>query len=325
MRVLVTGASGFVGGAVVSALLERKHEVRALVRNRARAPRLAELGVDLALGHLEDPQALREAVTGVQAVMHVAGLLAEPLPGDFTRVNVEGTRNVVEAAVAARIERLLFVSSVSAVGPSSSGVPLTESRPSSPTSAYGRSKADAERLVRAHGERLPYTIIRPPVVYGPGDRKLLPLFKLARLGALPSAGAGAERVSLVHVRDLAVGMVTALEHPAAARETFFLADADAPTVHELLRTIGLAAGADVHVVQLPPAAVFGAALLAETVGRLVRRTPMFNSDFIADVVGHSWVCSPDHARDALGFEAKIGWREGLRDAAGWYLAQSLVP
>jgi nucleoside-diphosphate-sugar epimerase len=325
MRVLVTGASGFVGGAVVRALLERRHEVRALVRHRARATLLTELGVDLAVGDLDDRPALSAAVSGVQAVLHVAGLMAEPLPGDFTRVNVEGTRNVIEAAEAAGVERLLFVSSVSAVGPSPTGTPLTESQPSSPASAYGRSKADAERLVRAHGERLPYTIVRPPVVYGPGDRKLLPLFKLARFGVLPSAGHGTERVSLVHVRDLAVGMVTALEHPAAARETFFFADPDAPSLHELLRTIGLAAGADVHVVPLPPVAVFGAALLSETLGRLVRRTPMFNSDFIADVIGHSWVCSPDHAREVLGFEAKIGWREGLREAAGWYLAQSLVP
>jgi len=324
MRVLVTGATGFVGGALVAALREHQHDVRALVRSRPRAEGLVAQGVELTLGEVGDRQALADAVGGVQAVVHLAGLLAEPHPGDFIRVNVEGTRNVVEAAEAAGVERLVFVSSVSASGPSPTGAPLTETQPSSPASAYGRSKADAERLVRAHGERLPYTIVRPPVVYGPGDRKLLPLFKLARLGVLPSAGAGTERVSLVHVRDLAVGIAAALEHPAAARDTFFLADPDAPSLRELLRTIGLAAGADVHVLPLPPAAVFGAALLTETLGRLVRRTPMFNSDLIADLVGHSWVCSPDHAREVLGFETKIGWREGLRDAAGWYLAQSLV-
>jgi dihydroflavonol-4-reductase len=325
MRVLVTGASGFIGGAVARELQRRGHGVRALVRSRLRAKELARLGAELVVGELEDPTSLALALHETDAVVHAAGLTVEASPGDHSRVDIEGTRNVLEAVVArGGIERVLFVSSVAAMGPAPVGGRLEETMPCLPVSAHGRAKLDGERLVRALSrDAYAYTIVRPPVVYGPGDRKLAPLYKLAQTGVLPGLDDATRRGSLIHIDDLVRGLADALESPAGANEHFLMADPEAPTLDEVLRTIGFAAGNQVTLLRLPRGAVFGMAVLAQGLARLTGRPTAFTPDLLADVFGDSWECSTEHARAVLGFEAKIGWRDGLRSAAAWYLERSL--
>lgn len=325
MRVFITGATGFIGGAIARELVARGHTLRALVRNQAKVAKLEALGVETARGDLEDPASLAEAARGAEAVMHVAGITAEPLPGDFTHVNANGTRNVLEAAAAAAsVRRFVYLSTMSAVGPGIGGAPLVEDQPCEPISAYGRSKHNAERLVRAYRERFAVTILRPALVYGPGDVKLLPLFKLARWGVTPTFGSDGQRLSVIHVDDVARGVAMALDEPRAANETFFLAHPDAPTTRELVRSIGLAAGADPLVIAVPPTAAFGAALVAEGLGRMLQRPSPFNAGFVAELLGDSWLCATEHARDELGFSAAIGLTEGLEQAATWYASRPLL-
>jgi nucleoside-diphosphate-sugar epimerase len=324
MRVLLTGATGFVGGAVARALLARGHILRVLARQRDKARPLERFGAEIIVGELRDPAALAEAAEKTDAVVHAAGITAEPLPGDFTQVNVEGTRNVLEAASGAgTVQRLLYISSMSACGPAPAGGRLSEETPCHPLSAYGRSMLNGERLVRAFGERLPVTLVRLPVVYGPGDKKLVPLYRLARLGFLPALKTHSQHLSLLYVDDLGCGVAEALESPQAAGETFFLAHPETVSAPELMQTIGFAAGTEVTVVTVPRAAAFGAAFIAEGLGRLIRLPSPLNTDALTDLWGEDWSCSAARARDILGFEAQVGYREGLRRAAPWYLGQPL--
>src|SRR6185312_13128446 len=165
MRVLVTGATGFVGSHLAEALRRRGDEVTVLARSARKAAALAPLGVRVVAGDLHDRDALRRAVEGQDLVHHVAGVIAARREADFMVANRDGTRNVVQAAEAAEVGRLVFVSSMAAAGPTIKGRPLRGDELTRPVTGYGRSKLAAEQVVTA--SRLAWTIVRPPIVYGP--------------------------------------------------------------------------------------------------------------------------------------------------------------
>ena len=181
MTLAVTGATGFVGQAMLDEAAGRGwRSARSPAASRRR-----RAGVEWVAGDLHDRKALMRLVRNAEAVIHVAGVVNTHDPMGFHLGNVEGTLALVEAAVAAGVPRFVFVSSLAAREPG--------------LSRYGASKAHAEKLVKASG--LDWTIVRPPAIYGPRDREILELFKLARWGAVPMPPPG--RTSLVHVADLA--------------------------------------------------------------------------------------------------------------------------
>src|SRR5437773_2743613 len=182
-RVAVTGATGFIGRHLVADLVNRGVDVRAIVRPRSAhaAPRGAAIvQADL------DAAALSAAFAGVDAVVHLAAVVATTREHEYVTVNVGGTRAVAAAALAAGA-RLIYVSSLAAAGSAPPGAPRREEDPPQPLTPYGHSKLEGERHLAAI-EGLRYTILRPSVVYGPGDRALLPLFRFARRGLLPLVG-----------------------------------------------------------------------------------------------------------------------------------------
>lgn len=208
---LVTGASGFVGSHLVDALVEEGWRVRCLVRTTSRLRWLPRARVELAHGALNDPPALRAALEEARVIFHLAGLTSATSPARYAAVNVEGTRALV-AAMRERAPGALLVhcSSLAAAGPSLDGRPLSESDPPRPIGPYGESKLAAERLVASSG--LDHVIVRPPAVYGPRDADILAVFRLAARGLALRLGPRGQRLSLVHVRDLAHGLIDAAEH-----------------------------------------------------------------------------------------------------------------
>ena len=318
MFTLVTGGTGFIGSHLVEALLARGDRVRCLVRSRKALRWLEGLDVELAEGSIEDPAACRAAVEGVDVVHHVAGLIASDEAG-FMRANAEGTRNVLEACVekAPGVRRVVVVTSQAAAGPSVDGVPVTEDRPPQPVSAYGRSKAEAERIAATYRDRLPVTIVRPPVVFGARDTAVLPYIKLIDWWMQLFVGRG-KSLSIVYIRDLVEGLLVASGHPQAVGGTYFVCNDRPYTWEELGDAAKRALGHGAFNVRIPDIVVRAAASVAEDVSRLLGKHSLFNRDKAGEVCQPSWVCDPGLAARDLGFRCGTPLVDGFHETIAWY-------
>jgi nucleoside-diphosphate-sugar epimerase len=318
MRAAVTGATGFVGRHLVEALRERGTVVRCLVRGAARGAELREAGAELVPGALEDAEALHALVGGADVVYHVAGLLAAGTEAELLRVNGEGTARLARAAREAGAGRLLLVSSLAVTGPTRPGSQLDETAAEHPLTPYARSKQAAEAAVRGAG--VPFTIVRPCAVYGPGDAQFLRVFRLARRGVAPLLGDGRQELTLVHARDLAAALVAAAESPATRGGVYHAGHGTPLTQRELVEAIGRAMGRRVHVVPLPRGLVRALLALSGSAVRAVGRSTLLSSDKAEELLAPAWTCSSEAlARDA-GWRARISLKEGLAETARWYRA-----
>ena len=242
-RVLVTGASGFIGRRLVSELQTDGARVCCLVRRREQAMELADQGVEGLLGDLARPETLR-GLGDFDVVFHLAGVLAARRADEFERVNVEGCRNLYEALLASPRPpaRVVHVSSIAAGGPAASAVPRREEDPDAPVSLYGRTKLRGERVAHNYSDRLPIVLLRPAVVYGPRDRNLLPIFKMAARGLVLTPPEQPKLFSLVHVRDLARAMIHAASVDGMTGRTFHVAAGEPCGWDELVAGISSAVG-----------------------------------------------------------------------------------
>jgi nucleoside-diphosphate-sugar epimerase len=291
----VTGATGFVGQALLDRALEAGLEVRALAR-REQEPRQ---GLEWIAGDLENMAALRALVRGAETVIHVAGVVNDA--AQFESGNVLGTLNVIEAAKAEGVSRLIHVSSLSAREPD--------------LSAYGASKARAEKLVMASG--LDWTIVRPPGIYGPRDIDYFEMFRLARWGLMPVPPKEG-RASIVHVDDLARLLLAVVPGgEGVSFETFEPDDGrkDGWSHYELARAIGWAMGRRPWVVHLSRKSLERAARVDRTVrGANARLT----DDRVGYMAHPDWVVSHGQRPPAGLWRPLISTREGLKATAQWY-------
>lgn len=296
MPIAVTGATGFLGQALLDAAFGGGVEVRAL----ARKPQPDRSGVVWVTGDLADQGALLRMCTGASAVMHVAGLVNTPDPADFAEANVAGTSNIIEAAKAAGVLRLIFVSSLSAREPG--------------LSAYGGSKAQAEQLVMASG--LDWTIVRPPTIYGPRDTELLELFRAAKWGVVPVPWQG--RSSIIHADDLAALLLALVPGGDQVTHRIFEPDDGTPGGwghDELARAIGAAVGRRPFVLRLPARAMRWAAWADTTVRGAKAKLTM---DRVGYMTHPNWVVSDAARVPPELWQSRISTPEGLQATARWY-------
>jgi nucleoside-diphosphate-sugar epimerase len=293
LKLALTGATGFVGSHLLDRALGEGHEVRALTR-RAQPPRQGVTWID---GALDRPAALATLVAGADAVIHVAGILNAPDAAGFEAGNVAGTAAILAASEAARVGRFVHVSSLAAREPN--------------LSMYGASKARSEALVA--GSSLSSAIVRPPAVYGPGDRETLDLFKMARRGLVVVPPPG--RLSLIHVDDLA-----ALLLALAASDTSLLVEPDdgrrGGWSHvEFAEALGGAVGRHVRTVSAPRLVL----ALAARVDRLVRGgKAKLTPDRAAYFCHPDWTVAPDRAAPVGLWSPVVETHVGLTETARWY-------
>jgi nucleoside-diphosphate-sugar epimerase len=328
--VLVTGASGFIGRHLVQRMIERGYRVSCLVRPTSRIDELRSAGVQLIAGDVTEPAAMERALEVSQAgiVLHLAGLLKALGTDAFMRVNTGGVESVAGAcADRAAPPVLVVVSSLAAAGPCAVGRPRVEADSPTPVSAYGRSKLAGEQAAAKYAAGVPISLVRPPIVFGPGDRGVLEMFRpIARWGLHVVPGRGACRFSLIHVADLVEGLLLVAEkgerlHPGRApgQGVYFVAAEDEPTYAELGAAMAVALGKKrATVVHLPRPLMRLLGLCGDALGRIRRRPGWVNSDKVAEALAGSWTCSSVKARTQLGWSPAAALAERLGETAQWY-------
>jgi nucleoside-diphosphate-sugar epimerase len=317
MKALVTGAGGFLGQALVRALLARGDTVRALVRRPE--PALDRPGVEVQLGDATDPRALATAVIGADLVFHLAGLRRAAERDAFWRVNVGATRLLLDACAdrAPGLRRFVLAGSRAASAPSATG--CREEEPLRPAEWYGESKAEAERVAFLYRDRLPVTVARPPRIMGPGDRENLLFFKLAQRGWALSFG-GSRPLSWIDVEDCARGFLLLADRPEAVGEPFFLASDERTSVEGLMVAAGEALGVATRRLDVPGPVLSGLAALADLITRSTGRRLPLNRKLARQLLAQGWVCDTTRARERLGFSAATPLKTSMARAAEWYRA-----
>jgi nucleoside-diphosphate-sugar epimerase len=327
MRALITGANGFLGGWLARQLLARGDQVRAMVRSGHEVGPLAGQDVEIVAGDVTDPpERLAPIVRGCDVVFHLAGIRRSPNRADFMRVNVDGTRNLLEACVAAHREhplrRFILVGSLAAAGPSRDG--RRESDPMEPTEWYGESKAEAERLTLSYASRLPVSVARPPRIVGPGDRENLFFFKMVKKGFVLSIWGEPRTLSWIDVEDCARGLIAMADNDAANGQAFFLASSERTSLAGLQLEVAKVLGSSPRVVALPPPFLSGAAAIADVVSNATGKHLPLNRKLAKQLLAPGWTCTVEKARDLLGFTANVSLHSSIEASTRWYEKNGLL-
>lgn len=301
-------------------LAARGHRVRALVRNRAGASALADAGIELVEGDLRDQGALRRAVEGVARVYNIGALYRQAgLPANIYRdVNAVAVRDLIEAAARAGVRRVVHCSTVGVHG-DIKRPPANEDAPLQPGDLYQETKLEGERLAREAGQRLgiEVTIARPSGIYGPGDRRLLKMFRGVARGRFPMLGSGEIYYHLTYIDDLVEGFRLCAEHPNGAGRTYILAGGEVTSLNELVRIIADIAGVAPPRLHLPvwPFWIAGAAceVLCSPFGI---EPPLYRRR--VDFYTKSRAFDISRARTEIEYAPHVGLREGISRTLTWY-------
>ena len=319
MRVTVTGATGFIGRALALRLAASGTSVLALARDPSRAGELAGTpGIELVRGDLRDPALVRDLTDRADIVYHLAGLTSARSDSEFMAVNGRLTGDL--AAAAARSPsppKLVLVSSLSVAGPRTAAQPAREDDLPAPLNGYARSKLLGEELLRREAAGGRWTIVRPPWVYGPGDRATLALFRLAARGFFPSVRGGRMQISLVHVHDLVEALILAGESPAADGRVYYAADGEAHTVAQLGQALLAACGGG-RALHVPGFVFRSLGLAGEAAAWLAGRPPQLGRDKACEGLQPGWVCDDTRIRAELGYRSRVDLEGGVAGTLAWY-------
>jgi nucleoside-diphosphate-sugar epimerase len=318
VRVALTGATGYTGGRLLAALLARGDTVSALARPTSAEPRGGD--VRWVEGDLADTRALDLLVEGAAAVVHVAAVYRTAGHPDsyYREVNVGGTERLLEAAARGGVRRFVHTSTVGVHG-DVKNPPADESSPLAPGDVYQATKAEAEaRALAFHRERgLPVTVLRPGAIYGPGETRLLKLFRAIARGRYAIVGSGRAYYHPVYIDDLLDAYRLGLEHPAAVGEAFIVAGPEYVSQRELAAAIARHTGGRVLPFRVPAAPLFLAGALVEAVCVPLGLEPPLHRRRV-EFWTKSRAFSIEKARRLLGYAPRVDVDEGVRRTAAWY-------
>jgi dihydroflavonol-4-reductase len=320
LNVFVTGGAGFIGRTLVRKLAQRGHRVVCLVRSAEDASWLSSItGLSAIRGDLARAASLEGPVREAEVVLHLAGLTKALNREEYLAINGRATgalaRLVRRSGV--RVRRFVYVSSLAVAGPRSSRAPAREEEPPNPITPYGESKLLGEELLRDACGDLPWSVIRPPVVYGPHDRDVYVYFKAAARGIVPLIRGGGLELSIAHVEDVADAILLAAFAEAAEGRTFYVSDGDVHTSAEMARLLlDLAGGGRIY--RAPDWLLKLAGLCGDLKALLTRRPALLSSDKIRESCQVGWVCSIDRIQADLGFSPLVDLETGLTSTFRWY-------
>jgi nucleoside-diphosphate-sugar epimerase len=319
-RVLITGVNGFVGSHLADLFVKSGYRVTGLIRKTSNRRFIEHLNIDLRICDLYDRKGMREIVTGMDHIIHPAGLIQAKSLEEFMRANRDGTNYILESAAkyCPDLRRFVYVSSQAAAGPSDSMAAIDEDAPARPVSDYGRSKLAGEEECHKLSGTLPITILRPPAVYGPRDHGVLPFFKLVKSGWFWKLGRDESFASIVYVRDLAMAAKMAIESENSSGQTYYVANQETPSVWELQKLIAEIMKVEVKPLYTP---LWLAKLLVpfEKIGSaLLNKSPGLSDDKLKELSQRFWVCDSTKAERSFGWKAATSLDDGLAETIDWY-------
>ena len=328
-RIFITGGSGFIGARLAQVARELGYAVTvtAAVRNaaeRARCDILAKSGIGVVVAPLEDSAALTRALAGHDAVIHLAAAQheAEQPESYFEQINVEGTRRLLGLAAEAGVRRFVHGSTIGVYGSAAAGE-LDEDSALAPDNPYGRTKAVAETVVRESGGKLEFCIIRISETYGPGDMRLLKLFKGIARGRYVTVGKGTNLHQLIYVDDLSRGLLAAVSAEAARGATIVLAGSEQITTNQMATAIASAVDRSGRVHNVPLWPFTAAAGVFEAIFPPLGLKPPLHRRRL-DFFRKSFRFSTARARNLLGCTPQVTFSDGARRTAAWYRANGYL-
>jgi nucleoside-diphosphate-sugar epimerase len=330
LKVLITGASGFIGGFLVREALHRGYEVWAGIRagsSRARLRderiRFIDLAYDEEIKLTKQLDDFRRDYGAWNYIVHNAGITKTPDKSEFFRINAGYTSRFIEALNVAdcRPDKFLLMSSLSSYGAGDEKgfTPISLDDEQHPDTAYGMSKLQAENSVRGQ-DYFPYIILRPTGVYGPGDQDYFMEIKSIRSGFDFAVGMTPQRITFIYVKDLATVVFLALEKDDVKNRHYFVADGDVYTDRSFARMIqGILLKKRVLRLRIPAGPVYVACLFSETIGKLTRKSMTLNTDKYKILKQRNWICDVTPLQEDLGFIPAYSLREGLEETIAWYM------
>jgi dihydroflavonol-4-reductase len=329
MRIFLTGGSGFIGSRLAPLAIENGHAVTVVTpintpAEKARCDALSKAGIKLVIAPLEDSAVIARELQGHDVVIHLAAAQheAEQPETYFHRVNVEGTRSLLDLASKAGVRRFVHGSTIGVYGSAASGS-LDEDSPLAPDNPYGRTKAAAEQVVRQFQSPMEWVIVRISETYGPADMRLLKMFKGIRKGRFPVLGDGQNLHQLIYVDDLSRGLLAACTAPGAHKQTVVLAGSETITTNEMVSAVADAVGNKKGALRAPMWPFVAAAVVFEsTFSPLGLKPPLHRRRL--DFFRKSFSFSNARAEQCLGFRPLVSFREGARKTAEWYQANGFL-
>ncbi|MBI5360652.1 MAG: NAD(P)-dependent oxidoreductase [Planctomycetes bacterium] len=319
MNILVTGATGFIGSHLVEALLKRKYHVACLVRKTSNLRWLTGLDVELVYGELSNPADIEKAIAGRDYFYHLAGVTKAFTKEEYFKGNYQSTKTLMETCANSRhsLKKILHVSSLAAAGPSLDGTPLREDCACKPVTWYGESKLQAEAAILPFMDKLPITIVRPPIVYGPRDTDVFDYFKTIKCGIRLLTGRG-KKYSIVYVEDLVEGILSACETPVSAGRIYYIAD---PRIYEwenIADAIKKTIGRRTITLNMPHCVIGLAARVNENICKCFNKKTIFNRQKAMEILQPNWVCDTAKATAELHFAPKYTLEQGIQKTYEWY-------
>lgn len=327
MKVLVTGGTGFTGKALVRRLIEMGHQVVALdYKEGLKTQEIRDWGAEVILGSVTDVDVVRRSVEGAEVVHHVAAAFREmDVPErHYYEVNVEGTRNVLQAALDAGVRKVIYCSTCGVHG-NVDHPPAGEDAPIRPADYYQRTKWEAEPLAREFFERgLRTTILRPAAIYGPGDpERFYLIFKRVAGGTFPMFGNGRTLYHPLYIDNLIDAFILGMEDGKGDGEAYLIADEQYIEIEDLVRRVGKALGTDVRIPHYPVWPVVVAGHIVEKACKPFGINPPIFPRRV-DWYRQNRAFRIDKARRELGYQPRVGIDEGLRRTAEWYRGEGLL-
>jgi dihydroflavonol-4-reductase len=324
--ILVTGGTGFTGSHLVKSLA-RDHRVRVVSRSAARAARILPPGVEIVEGDISDPAVADRAVAGCEMVFNLAAAFREPgiQRQRYAEVHIEGTRHLLESSLRHGIRRFVHCSTVGVLS-HIENPPADETWPYSPGDVYQSTKAEGEKLALSYGREqgVPVTVARPTPIYGPGDTRLLKLFRMISHRRFMMLGHGNVFFHLVHVRDLVRGLRLLASHPDAIGEVFILGGEEYRTLNEVVELIAEGVGVPRPRWKLPARPFQLAGTICEKICVPLGITPPIYRRRV-DFFTKSRAFSIEKAKRILGYLPNVDLTSGIRETISWYREQGLLP